>query len=119
MGMNMISKGVQNILDYLQNDFSDMDVIGISSNFCSVKKPAAINWIEGRGKSMVCEALISGDVVRNVLKTNVAALVELNMLKNLAGFAVARALDGFNAHASNIVTAIYIATGQDLEQNVT
>ncbi|KAE8008940.1 hypothetical protein FH972_005398 [Carpinus fangiana] len=118
MGMNMISKGVQNILDYLQSDFPDMDVIGISSNFCSDKKPAAINWIEGRGKSVVCEALISGDVVRNVLKTNVAALAELNMLKNLAGSAVAGALGGFNAHASNIVAAIYIATGQDPAQNV-
>ena len=33
MGMNMVSKGVQNVLDFLQNDFSDMDVIGISGNF--------------------------------------------------------------------------------------
>lgn len=33
MGMNMVSKGVQNVLDYLQNDFHDMDVIGISGKF--------------------------------------------------------------------------------------
>lgn len=33
MGMNMISKGVQNVLDFLQNDFPDMDVIGISGMF--------------------------------------------------------------------------------------
>jgi hydroxymethylglutaryl-CoA reductase (NADPH) len=33
MGMNMVSKGVQNVLDFLQNDFPDMDVIGISGNF--------------------------------------------------------------------------------------
>lgn len=77
-----------------------------------------MNWIEGRGKSVVCEAVIKGDVVRKVLKTNVEALVELNMLKNLAGSAMAGALGGFNAHASNIVTAIYIATGQDPAQNV-
>ena len=30
MGMNMVSKGVQNMLDYLQADFPDMDVISIS-----------------------------------------------------------------------------------------
>jgi len=35
MGMNMVSKGVQNVLDFLQNDFPDMDVIGISGNFCT------------------------------------------------------------------------------------
>lgn len=118
MGMNMVSKGVQNVLEYIRNDFPDMDVIGISGNFCSDKKAAAVNWIEGRGKSVVCEAVIKEEVVRKVLKTSVGALVELNMLKNLAGSAVAGALGGFNAHASNIVSAIYIATGQDPAQNV-
>nr|AET72045.1 3-hydroxy-3-methylglutaryl coenzyme A reductase 2 [Dimocarpus longan] len=118
MGMNMVSKGVQNVMDYLQEEFPDMDVIGISGNFCSDKKPAAVNWIEGRGKSVVCEAIIKGDVVRKVLKTNVEVLVELNMLKNLTGSVMAGALGGFNAHASNIVTAVYLATGQDPAQNV-
>ncbi|XP_038876645.1 3-hydroxy-3-methylglutaryl-coenzyme A reductase 1-like [Benincasa hispida] len=118
MGMNMVSKGVQNVLDFLQNDFPDMDVIGISGNYCSDKKPAAVNWIEGRGKSVVCEVTIKDDVVKKVLKTDVQALGELNMLKNLTGSAMAGALGGFNAHASNIVSAIYIATGQDPAQNV-
>ncbi|GLT82497.1 hypothetical protein SLE2022_008630 [Rubroshorea leprosula] len=118
MGMNMVSKGVQNVLDFLQEDFPDMDVIGISGNFCSDKKPAAVNWIEGRGKSVVCEAVIKEEVVKKVLKTTVPALLELNMLKNLTGSAMAGALGGFNAHASNIVSAMYIATGQDPAQNV-
>ncbi|GAB2219304.1 hypothetical protein Droror1_Dr00006939 [Drosera rotundifolia] len=118
MGMNMVSKGVQNVLDFLQSDFPDMDVIGISGNYCSDKKPAAVNWIEGRGKSVVCEAVITEEVVKKVLKTDVASLVELNMLKNLAGSAMAGALGGFNAHAANIVSAVFIATGQDPAQNV-
>lgn len=33
MGMNMVSKGVQNVLEFLQSDFPDMDVIGISGEF--------------------------------------------------------------------------------------
>ncbi|CAH1446546.1 unnamed protein product [Lactuca virosa] len=118
MGMNMVSKGVQNVLDFLQNDFPDMDVIGISGNFCSDKKPAAVNWIEGRGKSVVCEAVISEEIVKKVLKTTVHGLVELNMLKNLTGSAIAGSLGGFNAHAANIVSAVFIATGQDPAQNI-
>ncbi|KAL3514900.1 hypothetical protein ACH5RR_027617 [Cinchona calisaya] len=118
MGMNMVSKGVQNVLDFIRSDFIDMDVIGISGNFCSDKKPAAVNWIEGRGKSVVCEATICEEVVNKVLKTTVPALVELNMLKNLTGSAVAGALGGFNAHAANIVSAVFIATGQDPAQNI-
>lgn len=118
MGMNMVSKGVENVLKYLQSDYPDMEVIGISGNFCSDKKPAAVNWIEGRGKSVVCEAIIKEEVLKKVFRTNVDTLVELNMLKNLAGSAVAGALGGFNAHASNVVSAIFIATGQDPAQNV-
>jgi hydroxymethylglutaryl-CoA reductase len=40
-------------------------------NFCSDKKSAAVNWIDGRGKSVVCEAVIKEEVVKMVLKTNV------------------------------------------------
>ncbi|KAL1188469.1 3-hydroxy-3-methylglutaryl-coenzyme A reductase 2 [Cardamine amara subsp. amara] len=118
MGMNMVSKGVENVLDFLKTEFPDMDVIGISGNYCADKKASAVNWIEGRGKYVVCEAFINGEIVKNVLKTSVEALVELNMLKNLAGSAMAGSLGGFNAHASNIVSAVFIATGQDPAQNV-
>ncbi|KAM1387614.1 hypothetical protein ACFX2F_033929 [Malus domestica] len=41
MGMNMISKGVQYVIEFLQNEFPDMEVVGISGNFCSNKKTAA------------------------------------------------------------------------------
>ncbi|KAH7421479.1 hypothetical protein KP509_13G059800 [Ceratopteris richardii] len=118
MGMNMVSKGVQNVLEYLQDAFPDMEVLSLSGNFCADKKATAVNWINGRGKSVVCEAVITGDVVSNVLKTSVSSLVELNTVKNLAGSAIAGALGGFNAHAANIVSAIFIATGQDPAQNV-
>jgi hydroxymethylglutaryl-CoA reductase (NADPH) len=95
-----------------------MQIISLSGNFCTDKKPAAINWIDGRGKSVVSEAVIPGEVVEKTLKTTVAALVELNISKNLIGSAMAGSVGGFNAHAANILTAIYIATGQDPAQNV-
>ncbi|CAN0926994.1 3-hydroxy-3-methylglutaryl-coenzyme A reductase 2 [Linum grandiflorum] len=118
MGMNMVSKGVQNVLDFLQTDFPDMDVVSISGNFCSDKKAASVNWVEGRGKSVVCEAIIKGEVVKKVLKTSVESLVQLNRDKNMTGSALAGVVGGFNAHASNIVSAVFIATGQDPAQNV-
>ena len=68
--------------------------------------------LEGRGKSVVCEAVIPGAVVNKDLKTSVQALVDLNINKNLVGSAMAGSIGGFNAHAANIVTAIFIATGQ-------
>lgn len=118
MGMNMVSKGVQNVLEYLQDVFPDMEILSLSGNFCADKKATAVNWINGRGKSVVCEAVITEAVVTKVLKTSVSDLVELNIVKNLSGSAIAGALGGFNAHAANIVSAIFIATGQDPAQNV-
>jgi hydroxymethylglutaryl-CoA reductase (NADPH) len=92
--------------------------MAVSGNFCTDKKATALNWIEGRGKSVVAEATIPKAVVKKTLKTSVDALVELNIAKNLIGSAMAASVGGFNAHASNIVTAIFIATGQDPAQNV-
>lgn len=120
MGMNMISKGVEFSLKQMVEEYgwSDMEIVSVSGNYCTDKKSAAINWIEGRGKSVVAEATIPGDVVRKVLKSDVSALVELNICKNLIGSAMAGSIGGFNAHAANLVTAVYLALGQDPAQNV-
>ncbi|KAE8375459.1 hydroxymethylglutaryl-CoA reductase [Aspergillus bertholletiae] len=119
MGMNMISKGVEQALEAIRKcGFGSMEVISLSGNFCADKKPAAVNWIEGRGKTVSAQATIPRRVVQETLKTDVDSLVELNISKNLIGSAVAGSLGGFNAHAANIVTAIYLATGQDPAQNV-
>ncbi|CUM66104.1 uncharacterized protein PRCAT00003759001 [Priceomyces carsonii] len=120
MGMNMISKGVEHSLKYMVEEcgWSDMQVISVSGNYCTDKKPAAINWIEGRGKSVVAEARIPALVVQKVLKSDVNALVELNISKNLVGSAMAGSVGGFNAHAANLVTAVFLACGQDPAQNV-
>ncbi|XP_071795217.1 3-hydroxy-3-methylglutaryl-coenzyme A reductase-like isoform X2 [Asterias amurensis] len=118
MGMNMLSKGTEKALQKIHDNFPKFEILSLSGNFCTDKKPAAVNWISGRGKSVVSECTIPAHVIEKVLKTSVPALVELNISKNLVGSAMAGSIGGFNAHASNIVTAIYIATGQDVAQNI-
>ena len=112
MGMNMVSKGTEISLKSMQNHFQDMQILSLSGNYCTDKKPAALNWLEGRGKSVIAEAIVPANVVQSVLKTSVPAIVELNIAKNLVGSAMAGSIGGFNAHASNVVSAIFIATGQ-------
>uniref|UniRef100_A0A8C9Z7N4 3-hydroxy-3-methylglutaryl coenzyme A reductase n=1 Tax=Sander lucioperca TaxID=283035 RepID=A0A8C9Z7N4_SANLU len=118
MGMNMLSKGTEQALHRLRQQYPDVEVLSVSGNYCTDKKSAAINWILGRGKSAVCEATIPANVVREVLKSSAASLVDLNINKNLVGSAMAGSIGGFNAHAANIVAAIYIACGQDPAQTV-
>uniref|UniRef100_A0A7S4ALR6 3-hydroxy-3-methylglutaryl coenzyme A reductase n=1 Tax=Pseudo-nitzschia australis TaxID=44445 RepID=A0A7S4ALR6_9STRA len=118
MGMNMISKGSLAVIETLQDKFPSCKLVALSGNMCTDKKAAATNWLLGRGKSVVVECVIPKEVVRTTLKTTVAALVHTNINKNLIGSAMAGAIGGFNAHASNIVTAVFLATGQDPAQNV-
>ena len=66
-----------------------MRVMALSGNLCTDKKPSAINWIEGRGKSVAAEVRLSGHVLRSVLKTSAQAMVDLNTSKNLVGSALA------------------------------
>lgn len=119
MGMNMVSKGAENALKVLKSYFTDMEVISLSGNYCSDKKAAAINWVKGRGKRVVCETTISAENLRTIFKTDARTLSRCNKIKNLSGSALAGSIGGNNAHAANMVTAIFIATGQDPAQNVT
>ncbi|CAF1920759.1 unnamed protein product [Brassica napus] len=81
MGMDMVTKGVHNVIEFLSDDSPDMDVIGIS----------------------VSSFLIRREIGNKVLKTSVSDLVELNLLKNLTVYVVAGSLGRFKSHASNIV----------------
>ena len=112
MGMNMLSKGTERALEELSKYVHGLEMKCLSGNFCTDKKPSSVNWIEGRGKSVVCETIVPRNIVEKVLKTTVEALVGLNTSKNLIGSAVAGSIGGNNAQAANIVAAIFIATGQ-------
>lgn len=111
MGMNMVTIATEKILDKLAQE-SDAKHIALSGNVCVDKKPAAINVVEGRGKSVVADILIPKEIVNKKLKTTAEAIVEVNITKNLIGSAAAGSM-AFNAHYANMVAAIFLATGQD------
>ena len=62
----LVLQGVEKAIHFIQSQFPSMEIISLSGNFCTDKKPAAINWLGGRGKSVVCEATIPGQVVKQV-----------------------------------------------------
>jgi len=82
------------------------------------KKASAINWINGRGKSVVAEAVVPGVTVRSVLKCDVHEMVKLANAKLQVGSSSSITIGGWNAHAANVVAAIFLATGQDAAQVV-
>lgn len=111
MGMNMVTIATEKILNKMSEETNAVH-IALSGNVCVDKKPAAINVIEGRGKSLVADIIIPEEVVEKKLKTTADAIVEVNTAKNLIGSATAGSM-AYNAHYANMVAAIFLATGQD------
>jgi hydroxymethylglutaryl-CoA reductase (NADPH) len=68
--------------------------------------------IEGRGKSVLAEAVIPAIMVEEVLKTSVDKMVDLGQKKLQIGSSMAATVGGNNAQAANVVAAIFLATGQ-------
>ncbi len=116
MGMNMATIATERACRLIETETGAV-MISVSGNVCSDKKPAAINQILGRGKTVLADALIPAALVESGLKCDVASLVETAERKNLIGSQMAGLLGG-NAHAANMIAAIFIATGQDPAQVV-
>uniref|UniRef100_A0A6C0EK57 hydroxymethylglutaryl-CoA reductase (NADPH) n=1 Tax=viral metagenome TaxID=1070528 RepID=A0A6C0EK57_9ZZZZ len=116
MGMNIISKGSQKIVNSILNEFPHFKILSLSGNTCSDKKPSAINWINGRGKTVLVNTKLDIKKLETLLKHPIEDIVQLNIQKNLIGSALAGSIGGFNSHAANTIAGIFVATGQDIAQ---
>ncbi len=116
MGMNMATIATEAACEVVEAN-TDAELIALSGNLCTDKKPAAINAIGGRGRTVAADVTIPHEVVEERLHTTAEAIAEVNTRKNHVGSAKAGSL-GFNAQAANVVAAIFLATGQDAAQVV-
>ena len=116
MGMNMATIATREAAEVVEAQ-TPASLVAVSGNLCSDKKPAAINAVEGRGRSVTADVKIPRETVEERLHTTPEAIEEANTRKNLVGSAKAGSL-GFNAHAANVVAAAFLATGQDAAQVV-
>jgi len=116
MGMNMVTIASAKVADLITQG-TGARLIALSGNMCTDKKPAAINGIMGRGRSVVAGIALPEDLISSVFKTDAKTLAEVNYRKNLVGSARAGAM-GFNAHAANVVAAMFIACGQDAAHSI-
>ncbi len=116
MGMNMATIATEAACRLIEEK-TEAQLISVSGNMCSDKKPAAINMVNGRGKIVIAEAIIPKEIVEANLHSTTDSIVEVNIRKNHIGSMMSGSLGG-NAHAANMVAALYIATGQDPAQVV-
>ena len=117
MGMNMVTIASERVAKWIEENYPKARLVTVSGNMCVDKKPNAVNFLLGRGKTVISEAVISRSYLKERFGILPEDVVEVNNRKNLLGSAYAHSY-GFNAHFANIIAAIFIATGQDLAQVV-
>ncbi|MBI4039038.1 hydroxymethylglutaryl-CoA reductase [Candidatus Daviesbacteria bacterium] len=111
MGMNMATIASEQAIRLIEQE-TKAECISLAGNFDIDKKPAWLNFIEGRGKKVWAEVILDKKLVGNLLKTTPEKISEVVSRKNHLGSMMSGSL-GFNAHFANILAAIFIATGQD------
>jgi hydroxymethylglutaryl-CoA reductase (NADPH) len=116
MGMNMATIATEAACEVVESETA-AELVALSGNLCTDKKPAAINAVSGRGRTVAADVRIPREVVEERLHTTPEAIAEVNTRKNHVGSAKAGSL-GFNAQAANVVAGVFLATGQDAAQVV-
>jgi hydroxymethylglutaryl-CoA reductase (NADPH) len=84
----------------------------LESNFATDKKSSQVNMLRTRGKRVVGEATIPDALFREVMNSSTDLMYRARQVSNLGGF-----MSGVNnngAHSANGITAMFIATGQDV-----
>jgi hydroxymethylglutaryl-CoA reductase (NADPH) len=93
-------------------DGGEMEHFFLESNFATDKKSSQVNMLRTRGKRVVAEAVIPAALVEEHMHAPSDKLYRARQVANLGGF-----MSGVNnngSHSSNGITAIFIATGQDV-----
>ena len=116
MGMNMATIASEAVSKVLERETGAV-MVSVSGNFCVDKKPAAVSYILGRGKIVLADATLPRRVLEERMHIAPEEVVETCYRKCGVGSSLAATLGG-NAHAANMLAALYIATGQDPAQVV-
>lgn len=84
----------------------------VESNYSGDKKATAVSFTSVRGKKVTSEALIRRDVIRQVLKSSPEDIVRYWQTSMVA--AAQSGSIGLQGHVANGLTALFLATGQDV-----
>jgi len=112
MGMNMVTIASQAIGEWLSENIEGLEFITVAGNVDSDKKPSKRTHDKGRGYEVTAEATLSSDIINEVLKSTPENLLRTAHAKLDIGSKIAGAL-GSNLQATNVIAALYLATGQD------
>ncbi len=111
-GQNMVGRATFFACELMKAKCPLVSRYFLESNFATDKKGSYINMIMTRGKRVTAEATVPRQILLDNMRTSPESLHYHHQVSSVAGF-----MSGVNnngAHSPNGITAMFIATGQDV-----
>jgi len=111
-GQNMVGRATFAACSWILERLGNVDAFYLESNLATDKKASQVNIMRTRGKRVTAEATVPRDLMVEQMRVEPEALFQHYNIGNVGAF-----LSGANnngAHSPNAITAIFIATGQDV-----
>ncbi len=111
-GQNMVGRATFGACSWIIDNYAGITNFYLESNFATDKKASWINIARTRGKRVVAEATVKREVLIENMRVEPEKLFYHYGVATIGGF-----MSGVNnngAHSANGITALFIATGQDV-----
>lgn len=112
MGMNMVTIAATALVAFISEQ-TGIRCVSVAGNYDVDKKSSWLNVIEGRGIQVWAEVTIPEKILSGVLKTTAARMYSVWITKCMMGSAISGSM-GCNAQHANILSSLFLATGQDM-----
>ena len=111
-GQNMTGKATQAACEWITENCPFRTTYYLSGNVDTDKKHSQLNMLLTRGKRVVAEAVIPGQLLRRYLHIDTEDICRIREVQISGAFLSGSSSTG--AHAANGLAALFIATGQDV-----
>ena len=111
-GQNMVTRATRVACDWIKANYPGIDHYYLESNFATDKKSSQVNVLHTRGKRVTAEAIIPGEILTSVTHAPASLVLRGRQVANLGAMLAGANNNG--AHSANAITAMFIATGQDV-----
>jgi hydroxymethylglutaryl-CoA reductase (NADPH) len=111
-GQNMSGRATATACKWIAESYDGIRYFQLEANFATDKKASQVNMLHTRGKRVVAEITLSDELLRSELHTSAEAIYRARQVSNLGGFMAG--VNNNGSHSANGITAMFIATGQDV-----
>lgn len=111
-GQNMVGKATFAACEWIRSAYPAIRHYNLSGNIDTDKKSSFINTLHTRGKRVIAEINLRADLISGLAKFPAGELLRQRNITNTGAFLAGSNNNGM--HSANGITAIFIATGQDV-----